>query len=266
MNNVFDGVFIMKISEKVLKFLNREDVQGALARNDTQELYKLAESLRLSALAIGGLTNILIQAGIDPLLNMTEIPAFFLYKQKDIKEFNIPQGITTIGPDVFAHTDLENITIPNSVRVIDTGAFYKCENLKTVKLPVGVQLLILAFFSTGLESIELEDVKLQDAGIFEGCEQLKSVIIKGNTPVIPYHTFENCTDLTHVELPEALEQVEYDVFHGCKKLRKINFACTMDRWKDIEIDKDNRKLFSCKIICSDGTLKFDKTAKDWIEI
>ena len=32
----------MEIGEKVLEFLGRKDVQSALARNDTQELYKLA--------------------------------------------------------------------------------------------------------------------------------------------------------------------------------------------------------------------------------
>ena len=255
----------MEIREDVLKFLNRIDVQGALARNDTQELYKLAESLRLSALAIGGLTNILIQAGIDPLLNMTEIPAFFLYKQKDIKEFNIPQGITTIGPDVFAHTDLENITIPNSVREIGTSAFSGCKNLKTVELPTGVELYGRAFGFSGLESIELRDVKLQGHLIFEYCSQLKSVTIKGDTPVIPSNTFANCYRLTHVELPETLKQIEHNAFYGCTELREINFAGTMEQWKNIEIDEDNGALFGCKIICSDGTLKFDKTAKEWIE-
>ena len=257
----------MEISEKVLEFLNRLDVQDALVRNDMQELYKLATdaSRQRSLLAsnIGELTSILMQAGIDPLLGMTEIPTYFFAYQRDIKSFSIPRGITKINSDAFEYTGLESITIPSSVGEIGSGAFYKCENLKTVKLSTGVELHRGAFSSSGLESIELKDVKLQDSSIFYNCKQLKSVVIKGDTPVIPAQTFENCIDLTHIELPEALKQIEYDIFYGCKKLRKIDFAGTMDQWREIEINGINRKLFICKIICSDGTLKYDSDAGEW---
>ena len=253
----------MEISEKVLKFLNREDVQDALIKNNLKQLYTIAKYPYLIHPTIGELTNILIQAGIDPLLGMTEIPAHFLYHQKDIKSFSIPMGITKIGVDTFTHTGLESITIPDSVREIGTRAFTGCKNLKTVELPTGVELYLSAFSLSGLESIELKDVKLQGHFIFYVCEQLKSVTIKGDTTVIPDWTFKDCIDLTHVELPEALKQIGPDVFYGCKKLRKINFAGTMDQWREIEIHRSNPGLFSCKIICSDGILKYDKTAKKW---
>ena len=336
MNNVFDGMFIMKISKKVLEFLNREDVQDALARNDTQELYKLATDAsrqgRLLVSDIGELTSILMQAGIDPLLGMTEIPVYFLYEREGIKSFNIPQGITKIGVNAFEHTDLESITIPNSVKVISTGAFRSCAGLKTVELPTGVELYESVFSLSGLESIELKDVKLQDSSIFWSCEQLKSVIIrgdtpvipnetfakcyklthvelptsvelhgsvfshsglesielkdvklrdiiifynckqlksvtiKGDTPVIPDRTFEGCLNLTHVELPASLKEIERSIFLGCNRLRKIDFAGTMEQWRDIEIDKNNARLFSCKIICSDGILKYDKVMEEWVKV
>ena len=258
----------MEISENVLEFLNRLDVQNALVRNDTQELYKLAADGQgyLPVDDIGELTSILMQAGIDPLLGMTEIPVYFLYLQESIKFFNIPQGITKINNYAFVYTDLESITIPNSVRVIDSDAFYGCKNLKTVELPTGVELYLSAFSLSGLESVELKDVKLRDIIIFYNCKQLKSVTVKGDTPVIPDHTFANCFNLTHIELPETLERIRYDVFSGCDKLREINFAGTMDQWKDIRTHKDNAKLFNCKIICSDGILKYDKAMEEWVKV
>ena len=260
----------MEISEKVLEFLNREDVQDALAQNDTQELYKLAvdanEQLDLLDSDVGELTSILMQAGIDPLKGMTEIPAYFLSWQSGIKEFNIPMGIIKINWRAFQDTNLENITIPNSVKIIGTDAFYRCENLKTIKLPIGVELYGDAFSRSGLESIELKDVKLQDPFIFRDCKQLKSVIIKGDTPVIPTSTFEKCFNLTHVELPETLEQIGRDVFYGCTELREIKFAGTMEQWKNIEISTFDTVLSTCSIICSDGTLKYDSDAGEWKQV
>ena len=258
----------MEISKNVLEFLSRKDVQDALVRNDMQELYKLTTDGQgyLPVDDIGELTSILMQAGIDPLKGMTEIPMFFLSWQSDIKSFSIPMGITKIGLDAFAHTGLESITIPNSVKVISTGAFRSCAGLKTIKLPTGVELYMGAFGSSGLESVELRDAKLQDHSIFDDCVQLKSVVIKGDTPVIPDGTFYGCFNLTHVELPETLEQVGYNAFYRCNKLRKINFAGTVEQWREIKIRKDNARLFSCKIICSDSVLKYNKTTGDWIEV
>ena len=260
----------MEISRHILKFLNREDVRDALRSNDTQELYKLAvdESVQGDLLDsdIGELTSILMQAGIDPLLGMTEIPVGFLAYRGDIKEFNIPRGITRIGLGAFEYTDLESITIPSSVGVIDRGAFYGCRNLKTIKLPAGVELHRSALSSSDLESVELKDVKLQGYFIFWGCKQLKSVIIKGDTPVIPTNTFESCFNLTHVELPASLKEIERSIFLGCSSLEEINFAGTVNQWKDIKIQENNAKLFSCKIICNNGVLRYDKTMKEWKQV
>ena len=260
----------MEISEKVLEFLNREDVQDALAQNDMQELYKLAAdaSRQRSLLAsnIGELTSILMQAGIDPLLGMTEIPTYFFAYQRDIKSFSIPRGITKINSDAFEYTGLESITIPSSVGEIGSGAFYKCENLKTVKLSTGVELHRGAFSFSGLESIELRDVKLQDSSIFYNCKQLKSAVIKGDTPIIPDWTFEDCYELTHVELPETLKQVEYDVFNRCDELREIKFAGTVEQWKNIGISTFDTILSTCSIICSDGALKYDSDAGEWKQV
>ena len=260
----------MEISEKVLEFLNREDVQDALAQNDMQELYKLAVDRinqgDLQASDIGELTSILMQAGIDPLLGMTEIPVYFLYEQKGIKEFNIPEGITKINNYAFAYAGLGSITIPSSVGEIGSSAFYKCENLKTVKLPAGVELRGHVFSSSGLESVELKDVKLQSYATFRYCGQLKSVVIKGDTPIIPNEIFASCYKLTHVELPETLKLIGRDVFYGCTELREIKFAGTVEQWREIEMYRDNTKLFSCKIICSDGTLKYDSDAGEWKQV
>ena len=260
----------MEISEDVLEFLNREDVRYALRSNDMQELYKLTIDgflqVDLSTGDIGELTSLLMQAGVDPLRGMTEIPAYFLYRQRDIKSFSIPTRITKIGNGAFTLTGLESITIPNSVREIDNGAFYGCKNLKTVKLPIGVELNGDAFNHSSLESIELRDVKLQSPSIFEYCEQLKSVIIKGDTPTIPDWTFHGCTNLTHVELPAGLKKIGSSIFSGCSSLREIDFAGTVDQWKEVQMRKSDAELFFPKIICSNGILKYDKTMEEWKQV
>lgn len=256
----------MEIRKEILEFLEEFDVQDALVRDDIRKVYEIAESWFTYRSFIRELTSILMQAGVDPLQDMTEIPEDFLYEQENITEFNIPDGITKIGDSAFEDTDLESVTIPDSVKEIRGRAFADCTNLKTVKLPVGIQLSTCVFLNSGLESIELKDVKLQDSSIFSDCKQLKSAIIKGDTPSIPYSTFEGCGNLTRVELPASLKEIESNSFYNCSKLKEINYVGTANQWKDIKISSSNARLFRCKIICSGGVLKYDKTAEEWVEI
>ena len=228
----------MEISGDVLKFLGEEDVQSALVRNDMQELYKLAVDGfmqgYLLAGHIGELTAILMQAGINPLLGMIEIPTYFLCMQVGIESFSVPQGITKINGSAFEYTDLESITIPNSVKVIGWFAFADCKLLKEIVIP--------------------ESVEEMKQSTFLHCTNLQSAIIKGRITVLPQNCFDGCTNLIHIELPGTLEQIESYAFRNCTKLKEIKFAGTMEQWKNIKIDKYNSRTLSRRIVCSDGNI------------
>ena len=255
----------MEINKYTIEFLNRKDVQDALAHNDMSTFYELASS---SYASTGAITRLLMEAGIDPLQGMTEIPGRFLHNQKDIKAFNIPEGIIKIGCSAFELAGLESIHIPDSVEEIEPWVFSGTESLKEVRLPRGVELGQRCFADSGLESVELEDVRLgsYDFGLFCNCKNLKSAIIKGNIELLSLRLFENCSSLTHVELPTSLGVVKGDVFRGCTKLSKIDFEGATKQWKQIKISKRNERLFNCEIICSDGALKFDKDTRKWVGI
>ena len=259
----------MKISREILEFLNDATVQKALVADNMEKIYSLAAGRFLNELdnnhLVGEFTYILLQADIDPLRGMTEIPESFLFSQRDITEFNIPQGIVKIGYSAFEYTDLESITLPDSVKEIEDWAFMYCKDLKAVRLPAGVRLGSEAFYNSGIESVELVNAEL-DGGVFGECFSLKNAVIKGNTRELPFFMFSNCSKLEHVELPMYLEEVEGSTFFLCKNLREVRFEGTTDQWKHVVIHEDNEDLFNCKITCSDGVLKYDRTAKEWVVV
>ena len=259
----------MKISREILEFLNDATVKKALVADNIEKIYSLATDRFINELdnnnLMGEFTYILLQAGIDPLQGMTEIPESFLYDQGDITEFNIPQGIVKIGYGAFENTGLESITIPDSVKEIKDWAFMYYEDLKAVRLPAGVRLGSEAFYDSGIESVELVNAEL-GGGVFSECFSLKNAVIKGNTRELPFFMFSNCSELEHVELPVYLEEVEGSTFFLCKNLREVRFEGTADQWKHVAIHRDNEELFNCKITCSDGTLKYDGTAEEWVVV
>lgn len=61
-------------------------------------------------------------------------------------------------------------------------------------------------------------------GAFQNCTALTSVVFEGdNLSKINLNTFNGCSALSSIELPESLEKIEYNAFKGCSKLATVTF-------------------------------------------
>ena len=71
------------------------------------------------------LTDIFVEAGIDPLKYMDAVPVGYWYKTDlDLKEINVPDNIKYIYKQAFEEARLRKITIPKTVVKIAAGAFF----------------------------------------------------------------------------------------------------------------------------------------------
>ena len=59
-------------------------------------------------------------------------------------------------------------------------------------------------------------------GAFQNCTALTSVVFEGdNLSKINLNTFNGCSALSSIELPESLEKIEYNAFNDCSALKSI---------------------------------------------
>ena len=58
--------------------------------------------------------------------------------RSEIHSVELPEGLTVIGKNTFAHCSMGEILIPDGVTVIGESAFSGCENLNIVNIPEGV--------------------------------------------------------------------------------------------------------------------------------
>lgn len=119
-----------EITPQMLTFI--KDNQNLIARGDFKTFYASAVASRdLVGSEIGSITWLLYQSGVNPLLDLSTVPEYFLYDCSDVERFTIPDGPTTIKKFAFAWCDnLTEITIPTSVLDVSPSAFDGCVKLK----------------------------------------------------------------------------------------------------------------------------------------
>ena len=131
--------------------------------------------------------------------------------------------VTELSTKAFAESGIKSITLPDSVKLIGSGAFQNCEKLKTVTFGKGVtEIENFAFSDTGLETIEVPaSVTKIGTQAFEKNESLTAVTVKGNVEV-GNKVFDECTALKTVEfLGEKSLTLGWSVFSDCTAIESL---------------------------------------------
>ena len=159
-------------------------------------------------------------------------------------------ALTTIHESAFRETAIAVVTsLPESLVNIEESAFRSCAKLKEFQSPPHLKRLgecILQGCSQ-LKKVDLNE-SLEEIGnfAFEGTGSLRSIDIprcqrignncfsgsgltqvnlRGMTPEFSMgrSVFQACVHLTHVHLPVLLRTIEANTFHGCHRLRLVEF-------------------------------------------
>lgn len=133
---------------------------------------------------------------VDGVLYSKDMKKLLFYpNKKSVKSFNIPDGVEEVGIAAISETELEEITLPDSLSVIDRHSFS---------------------FNASLKSIDMSNTSIEyvDAMAFVNCTSLKEVLFSDSTVTIGLAAFLNCESLEEVTLPPALEEVLQSAFMG----------------------------------------------------
>ncbi|MBR4644698.1 MAG: leucine-rich repeat domain-containing protein [Bacteroidaceae bacterium] len=97
--------------------------------------------------------------------------------------------------------------VPNGIKYIGNGAFYKCSNLESVTLPKSLKEIRDDAFSycTKLQMITLPDSVYTIAqSSFLGCSALSKINLSVYLRTIGSQAFYNCNSLENIELPDNI--------------------------------------------------------------
>ncbi len=170
-----------------------------------------------------------------------------------LKKVSGAESVTTIGASAFEGcTSVTEYKIPDPVTAVPERAFYGCTALKEVKphknlknvaknaftdtaweneAPDGALNLgrVLYSYKGDIEELVVEDgIGIIEAGVFIGCDTVKTVKFGEDVEEIGLYAFQNCANLEKVECGSAVSIIKAGAFKGCSSLKDIDLSvCTI---------------------------------------
>lgn len=164
--------------------------------------------------------------------------------QKDLTEYPVNSGVTTIGESAFRNASkLTKISIPNTITKIESSAFQYCSNLSEINIPEGIKSIeSYTFYNCyNLHSIALPNSLTSIGNSAFEYSGLNSIDIPNSVTSIDSYAFGYCNSLTQVNIKANVSSIGYHAFYSCSNLSAINVDKANSNYSD-----DNGVLYETK--------------------
>lgn len=144
------------------------------------------------------------------------------FKRCQFRDLKLPDSVTIINDGAFSQcTMLENINLGSNLKTIGKEAFYGCP-LKSVDFPKSlVTIDDWAFAFTQFEYVELSENIVNVGRCAFGGSDVKKAVVNEKIGDIAEEVFQNCTNLQIVVLGGNVEKISASAFENCSSLNTI---------------------------------------------
>ena len=168
---------------------------------------------------------------VDKILSLGSSPfgsgADLYVNGKLITEVEIPVGTTTLYSYLSCCTSITKVTLPDTLKTIDSNAFYGCSSLTEIVIPDGVTSIGSSAFygcSSLTEIVIPESVRSIGDHAFRSCSNLTSVIIPDSVTSIGSYAFQGCSSLTEIVIPDSVTSINQSTFSRCVNLARVKLG------------------------------------------
>ncbi len=142
-----------------------------------------------------------------------------------LTEVHLADGVLTIGKEAFSgQSQLQVITLPDTLEYINIGAFFGCAKMALSKLPENLAVIHYNAFY-GCESITIESIPASvteiGASAFRGCKSITKLSVNASLDTIGSGVFRDCTALQSISLPLFLNAIPEGTFYSCTSLSTL---------------------------------------------
>lgn len=122
----------------------------------------------------------------------------------------------------------QNTIIPNTVEIIGAGVFRGCRTLTSITIPNSVKRIeSSAFGFTGLTSVEFSNsLEYIGKGSFTACNGLTSITLPNSLTTIDEQAFYLCYYLKTLTIPNSVTFIGKQAFSSCSRLESVTSYIT----------------------------------------
>ena len=269
-------------------FLICNNIENLVTGNGLTSLDNLPITSALKSITIGNGINSIKERTFNSCNNLTIF---------NIDENNQNYSVSDDGKILFnkdkttlitCSSAANDVTIPDSVTTVNSGAFVNCKNVETLVIGNGLTSLDNLPITSALKSItignnikSIDDNAFRDCSsltsvtipdsvteignyAFFGCGNLTSVTIGSNITSIGSWAFNGCSSLTSVVIPGSMAKIDSSAFFGCGNLTSVTFE-DIKNWSVI-INSGKKKKMNVKNADKNATnLTSDYCGNKWIK-
>ncbi len=228
-------------SNYVIKYELTEDssfyvVTGIEGRTNVLEIPFLHDGLRVVAIKEGAFQNNL---DLEQLILPNSIE--YIYKNafencSNLTSVNLPDSLLFIGQSAFEEcTSLKEVHIPYLVHTVDTRAFYHCVALENVtvadeKEPMNKKIGSYAFSQCeNLKTVVVgEGMEILGDNSFSYCTSMVSFTVGNGLKTISNMAFDNCLSLLRFDMPDTVTYLGNMAFRHAEALKEVTFSTNLN--------------------------------------
>lgn len=169
---------------------------------------------------------------VPDISNPTYVTQFTYDKEKiliDFSCFQLFNKTVEIADEAFKNCYvLNNIVLPESIKIIGDNAFYDCDALTGITIPEGVEQIGEGMIescnsvSVVFNAINCADMTESLAG--NDSNVISSITIGNNVLRLPAHVFQDADDITSVTIPSSVEEIGEAAFDECDNITTITIG------------------------------------------
>lgn len=147
-----------------------------------------------------------------------------------VKAIRLGNNFNTISTYSFQYcSNLETITIPQTVAYLGNNAFYK-SSIKSITLPHNSSLTLMSYLCSYCEDLTSVSLPGNLAGsiksyCFQHCRKLKSITLPSQVSTnIEASAFQGCYSLESIVVPYSITSIATYGFSSCYNLRNVDLS------------------------------------------
>ena len=184
-----------------------------------------------------------------------------IYSEESISVIRFVEPLTTIGADAFnGCTNLQNISLPNSVESVSERAFFNCTNLEAITLGARLRNCGAKAFNNCINLYSLHISSIMDwckitftdktsnpayysqALLVDG-EKITKINIPNGLASLSAYAFCGNIYVDTVAIPSSLQSIGVGAFEECTNLRRVEIS-DISKWSAIEFGNETANPLS----------------------